>query len=292
MRLSIAILMMAATFFVLAAALYFLRSYPKKKSLRPTVTRDLPRSPGQRLLAELDRINKDFRRYCTFAVLSPLTVLAVHLMQSYLGAAEESIARLMVSGCGGVIFCGFAIGKAIKLLHERRTIQLGYEDELAAGRELEQLDHDGFYVYHGFAAETFTIDHIVVGPKGVFAVETKTHARSASKNRVEDATVRYDGRMLYFPRAEDFETIDRARQQADWLSDWLGNAIGEPIAARAIVALPGWVVKRTSADGIPVVNPQQFSSLFKHIKPRPLSDAAILRINHQLDQKCRGPIFR
>jgi hypothetical protein len=91
--------------------------------------------------------------------------------------------------------------------------------------------------------------------------------------------------MLYFPKGEDFKTIDQARQQASWLSDWLGKAIGEPIAARAIVALPGWFVKRTSAEGIPVVNPKQFSSLFKHIKPRSLSDSMIMRIKHQLDKK-------
>ena len=124
-----------------------------------------------------------------------------------------------------------------------------------------------------------------MGPKGVFAVETQTYAKPAPKDRLKDATVEYDGRMLYFPRGEDFKTIDAARQQASFLSDWLGSAIGEPIAARAIVALPGWFVKRTSAEGIPVVSPKQFSSLFRHVKPRPLSADMIRRIFHQLDKK-------
>ena len=81
--------------------------------------------------------------------------------------------------------------------------------------------------------------------------------------------------------------IDQAENQASWLSNWLGQAIGEPIAARAIVALPGGFVKRTSSEGISVANPKQFSSLFEHIKPRPLSESMLTRINHQLDQKCR-----
>lgn len=249
------------------------------------MTRDLPPNPGQSLLAELDMINREFRRYGVFAVLSPVVILAVHLSQSYFGGAAESAARLMVSAGGGLSFCLFSIYKAITLRNERRIIRLGYEGELAVGRELEQLAHDGFHVYHGFPAETSNIDHVVVGPKGVFAVETKTYAKPAPRDRVEDATVEYDGRMLYFPKGEDFKTIDQARQQASWLSDWLGKAIGEPIAARAIVALPGWFVKRTSAEGIPVVNPKQFSSLFKHIKPRPLSDSMIMRIKHQLEKK-------
>jgi hypothetical protein len=272
MRLPISILITFASFCVLTAVLYLLGFYAKRKKPSPLVTRDLLPNPGQSLLAELDMINREFRRYCVFAVLSPVIILAVHLGQSYFGGAAESGARLMVSAGGGLSFCLFPIYKAITLRNERRIIRLGYEGELAVGRELEQFARDGFHVYHGFPAETSNIDHVVVGPKGVFAVETKTYAKPAPKDRVEDATVEYDGRMLYFPKAS-------------WLSDWLGKAIGEPIAARAIVALPGWFVKRTSAEGIPVVNPKQFSSLFKHIKPRPLSDSMIMRIKHQLEKK-------
>jgi hypothetical protein len=72
------------------------------------------------------------------------------------------------------------------------------------------------------------------------------------------------------------------------MSNWISSAIGEPVAARAIVALPGWFVKRTSADGISVVNPKQFPSLFKHIKPRTLTDEMIRRMVHQIEQKCRN----
>ena len=51
----------------------------------------------------------------------------------------------------------------------------------------------GFHVYHDFPAEGFNIDHIVVGAKGVFAVETKTRSKRTTANRREDATVEYDG---------------------------------------------------------------------------------------------------
>jgi hypothetical protein len=286
MRPPISILVMAATFCVLTAVLYLLRFYAKRKRSRTPLSRDRLPSPGQSLLVELDVINKELRGYYVFAVLSPATILAVHLLQSYFGGTEQNGIRLIVSVAGGISFCLFSIYKIIKLLKEKRTIRIGYEGKLAVGRELDQLAHDRFHVYHGFPAETFNIDHIVVTQNGVFAIETKTYSKPAPIDRVEDATVEYDGRMLYFPKAVDYKTIDQAQQQAAWLSDWLGNAIGEPIAARAIVALPGWFVKRTSAEGIPVVNPNQFSSLFKYIKPRPLSDSMIMRINHQLDQKC------
>jgi hypothetical protein len=289
MRLSISILVMAATFCALTAVLYGWRFYARQQKLRLPFTRDLPESQEQSMATELELINKDLRRHCAFAVWSPLAILAIHLLQSYFGAAEESGVRLLLSAGGGLFFCVFAIYRATKLLNERTTLRLHYEGMREVGQQLEQLTRDGFHVYHGFPAENFNIDHVVVGSKGVFAVETKTHLKSAHKKRPEDATVKYDGRTLYFPRGEDYKIIDQAWKQAAWLSEWLGKAIGEPIAARAIVALPGWIVKRTSAEGIPVVNPQQFSSLFKYIKPRPLSNSMITRINHQLVQRCRSP---
>jgi hypothetical protein len=64
----------------------------------------------------------------------------------------------------------------------------------------------------------------------------------------------------------------------------LGEAIAEPLTVRAIVALPGWFIKRTSSEGIPVANPNQFASLFEHINPRSLSDPMITRITNLLAQ--------
>jgi hypothetical protein len=166
-------------------------------------------------------------------------------------------------------------------------VRLGYDGEVAVGQELNQLLRDGYYVYHDFFADKFNIDHIVVGKKGVFAIETKARSKPNTDERQKGATVEYNGRALLFPKWTDTETINQAELQASWLSKWLNSAIGEPVAVRAVVALPGWFVKRTSSNGIPVVNPKQFAPLFKNIQSRDLSEKTIKRIVHQLEQKCR-----
>ena len=287
MDILILILTVIVPILVIIGILYLFRFYQKQKRLRSPFTRDLLGSPGQSLLAKLDATNEDLMVYLSSVVFVPLTIYSIHISASYFKEVSESHFRIWFSVCVGTVYFAFCIYKVIKLLSKRRLIRLGYEGELAVGKELDQLLRDGFYVYHDFPADTFNIDHIVVGAKGVFAVETKAQSKPTTKNRVEDATVEYDGRTLYFPKGDDFKTIDQAQRQATWLSNWLGKAIGEPIAARAIVALPGWFVKRSSSEGISVVNPKQFSSLFEHIKPRLLSASMITRINHQLDQKCR-----
>jgi hypothetical protein len=205
----------------------------------------------------------------------------------YFNKKAPSLLVLVLLGAFLLGLIVYSLYKLTGLLSQRRVMRLGYDGEVAVGQELNQLLRDGYYVYHDFFADKFNIDHIVVGKKGVFAVETKARSKPNSERRNEDATVEYNGRVLHFPKWTDTETIDQAERQSSWLSKWLGSAIGEPVAVRGIVALPGWFVKRTAADGIPVVNPKQFILLFKHIQPRQLPEETIKRIVHQLEQKCR-----
>ena len=147
---------------------------------------------------------------------------------------------------------------------------------------------EGWWVCHDFPAENFNIDHVLVSAKGVFAIETTTWDSPASSGRPEDATVTYDGRTLYFPTGSDGELIVQAKRQSKWLARWLSEAVNEPLTVRAIVVLPGWLVKRVSPEGPPVVNPNQFDSLFKHIPARPLSPDTMALIISQLDKRCQG----
>ena len=187
----------------------------------------------------------------------------------------------------GSVFIFFFLLMTLKRLKKRRRLRLGYEGAVAVGQELNQLMLEGNHVYHDFPADQFTIDHVVLGRSGLFVVQTEARSKSANNGRREDETVEYNGQILMFPNGDDLKIIERAERQSSWLSQWISRAVEDQIAARAIVALPGWFVKRTSADGISVVNPKQFPSLFKHIKPRPLTDKMIARIVLQLEQKYR-----
>ena len=187
---------------------------------------------------------------------------------------------------GGVTLWTYFLITTLGMIKKRRLLRLGYAGELTVGQCLNRLMLDGYRVFHDFPAEGFHIDHIVVGSRGVFAVETKTRSQSITANCREDATVTYDGRMLHFPTGSDHTMIDQAKRRSKWLARWLSQAVGENLSVRAVIALPGWLVKRTSPEGLPVVNPRQFTSLFRHIPPRALSPEVMTRIVHQLEQRC------
>ena len=275
---------------ILTAVLHFYRKINRLRKRRSPFTQNLLRSPGQSLIHQLDNINIEINVYLVSLILIPVLIYSIMLSFSYHEGKSVSLFDVYVSAIIGFIFIVFFLTKIIKLLNKRKITRLGYEGEVAVGQELNQLMLKGYHVYHDFPANNFNIDHIIVGPSGVFAVETKARSKPTTRNVTGNATVTYNGRLLLFPQGVDLETIEQAKHQAAWLTNWIGSAVGEKVAVRPVVALPGWYVKRTSPNGMPVVNPKQFPSLFKHISPRYLSPDIISRITHQLEQKCRDVV--
>jgi hypothetical protein len=159
---------------------------------------------------------------------------------------------------------------------------------MATGEELNQLMLRGCRVFHDFPAERFNIDHVVVEPRGVFAVETKGRAKPVRGRGREDATVTYDGNLLLFPTWQERQPVEQASRQAVWLAKWLTSAVGEPVTVHAAISLPGWYVDRKAAAVSPnVFNPRNATFLAEPAGDKELSASLIQRIAHQVEQRCR-----
>ena len=159
---------------------------------------------------------------------------------------------------------------------------------MATGQELNQMMLQRYHVYHDFVADKFNIDHIVVGPAGVFAVETKARSKPTTDDRSADAKVTYDGKCLHFPQWNETKPIEQAKRQAEWLARWLTSATGEETPVRPVVALPGWFIIRTASEGMLVIKPKQFASIARPINGFKLDERRIKSIVHQIDQRCRN----
>jgi len=169
------------------------------------------------------------------------------------------------------------------------SLTLGYEGEVAVGQELNQLLADGFRVYQDFPAGRFNIDHVVIGPTGVFAVETKARAKPDTGDGKRDARVEHHRSELRFPDWVETGPIEQAQRQADHLSKWLASAVGEPIPVWAVVALPGWYVVTTKPSNVLVFNGKNYRSVFPKVSPVTRFDASLIqRIRHQVEQECRS----
>jgi hypothetical protein len=249
-----------------------------KRGLRP---------PGFLLAAELDRLDREILLCSIASFVLPLLVCAAVVIPRL--APHPDIGAIAIGGAAvvGTGIYAACLSRLVRLMKKRRNVRLGREGELSVGGELEKLEKDGYRVFHNVPADGFAVDHVVVGGSGVFTVETRTQPGAEKPGGVKRRTVDYNGRLLFFPRWTDEQTIFEAERQADRLSSWLELSAGIEVAARAVVAIPGWYVRRTSPEGIPVVNPAQIPSLFKYIVPRPLDRRQVERIAEFLGRVCR-----
>jgi hypothetical protein len=269
------------------AILYAVKYRVKRQRRRSPLCSKLLRSPGESLRIQIDDSTQDLTSYLLFMPLCALVVYSIHVSQLYYGGKPETVFGILISVLTTFAFFTYFSIKFVKLLNLRRRLRLAHDAEMAVAQELNHLMLDGYHVYHDFPAERFNIDHIAVGPAGAFAIETKARTKPTTGNGKSDAEVVYDGQCLKFPAWSETKPIEQAASQAEWLGRWLSSAVGESLRVEPVLTLPGWFVRRTSPNGILVLNPKNLRPVLKNKRGAALSDNLVRRIVHQLDHRCR-----
>lgn len=254
---------------------------------RSPLTRDLLRSPGDSLRIQIEDLNFDISAYLAFTPMVPLLLYSV-----YITAASHqpgaNVGKSILYGLTAFLGLVYLLTKLMTLVKRRHKLNIGLDAELAVAQELNELMLNGHRVFHDFPADKFNIDHVVVGESGVYAVETKGRTKPIKKGAQASWEVNYDGNTLGFPGWSETKPLEQAKHQASWLQEWLSGAVGERIAVKPVLVLPGWYVKRTGQGGIWVSNGKNLQSLLHHPECNSLSPKIVQQISHQLDQRCRN----
>lgn len=234
------------------------------------------RPPGEWLRVRLEELNEQMMMRLLY-LLAPLFLAIISATTSHI-SMPAGIVLLFISAIFSVV-AGWKLGST---LHEYRRCHLGFSGERAVGHHLNRLAADGYRVYHDLQFDGFNIDHVLVGPSGVYAVETKTFKKGRGKS---SHIVDYDGQKLICPEWQTTKPVEQALRNAKYLSTWLGQSVGEPVWVVPILTLPGWWVNQVSQGDVIVLNSKQIGG-FVSGRPSILSTASIGRISHQVEQKC------
>lgn len=226
----------------------FYRWLHKRSQRRsPLQSRKIGHIPGQQLL---DRIEKHQQE-----VNFGLDVMMIALPMVFLIWATLEIDWNKVRfGAVEVIFIigwasAFAYGfwQYRRHYRQREKAKDGLLAERVTGMQLNRLMADGCAVLHDLPGDGFNIDHVVIAPRGVYAVETKSFRKPKDARPGEAAKVVFDGASLDFSDFQTRKPLEQSRQQAQWLSRFLRETLGESIRVEPAVALPGWFVEKTEA---------------------------------------------
>ncbi|WP_246840656.1 nuclease-related domain-containing protein [Lacimicrobium sp. SS2-24] len=182
--------------------------------------------------------------------------------------------------------------RTIKTFNHLTKLRLGHTAELATAGELLQLQAKGYQVFHDIQADKFNIDHLAIGPNGVFAIETKgRHKRHADASAnakakgVKGHEVVYKSGKLEFPSWVEVEPIEQAKRQAKWVSQWLSTAAGIEVKAVPVLVFPGWYVSRGSRVPFPILNHKQLAITLPKSGNTSYSQEQINAIAYQVAQR-------
>lgn len=127
-----------------------------------------------------------------------------------------------------------------KVSRNLTNLTLGMKGEQVVAAELETLRQDGYRAYHSMVMDKFDIDHILIGPTGVYVVETKTRSKKGGR----EEKIVYDGqKILIGGYADERDATKQAKGNAKALHDLLLNETNINVWVTAMVVFPGWFVR-------------------------------------------------
>lgn len=244
------------------------------------------RIPGQSLLAGYNDSNAELFSNLIMLVLSFNTPFIFAGISDYIGV-EIPFKWSILPFC--FIAMVYFLIQLVKAAKNKTNLRLGLEAEWFVSLELNEISAPNYKVFHDIQCDKFNIDHLVVGPNGVFAIETKGKRKpdnaknAASKSKEYRVLVR--GNVLEFPTYTDTSIVEQAIRQAKWASKWLSDATEEPITVSPVVTIPGWYVERVTKPTVPVVSTKTLGKYVPKLLGQALSPEQISRIVYQVNQK-------
>lgn len=200
--------------------------------------KDLPvRFPGQ-------SSREHFENFLEDGILFPLMFAGFFLFAAalewygYLKKAPRQPWGWTISACLVVIVAAWRV---CALRKKARALKLGILGEEAVGQFMEgQLRPLGFQILHDIPAKGFNLDHVVIGPTGVFVVETKTRSKPAKGV----CNIRYDGQSIFVNgHKPDRDPIVQVKAEARWLFNFFEHSTGRRVFVQPIIIYPGWFVE-------------------------------------------------
>lgn len=126
------------------------------------------------------------------------------------------------------------------LLPRFRALRQGREGERVVGEFLERMREQGYRVFHDVPGDGFNLDHVLIGPGGVFTVETKTWSKPVRGT----PSIAYDGeKILVNGQEPERDVTVQARSQSKWLKRLLQESAGRDVFVQPVVVFPGWFVE-------------------------------------------------
>ncbi|MDX2187128.1 MAG: nuclease-related domain-containing protein [Opitutaceae bacterium] len=269
----------------------FLWARKKRRWTRKPFGDKLLRQPGESLSEQIKAGDDNAILVILLPAAIPL-IIAPTLYQVLSGPLAMGVPAAVGGAIAGMIAAMITCWSfQIRWVSRFSVLNLGYLGERLVGEHLATLRADGFHVFHDLQADggerKFNLDHVVVGPSGVWMIETKTRKKRDRAADTDAHKVKFDGTALHWPSFTETKSVDQAKHQIRWLAKWIEQRTGLRVEPKGIIAIPGWYVVSQAIQPVRVLNEKMLRSAIAAKQPPCLSVADIQAIARQLELACR-----
>lgn len=254
---------------------------PKTITRLPIVEEPLP-GAGDSLREEVETLLFDKVLFWVFMTVV-LGLLAFHEWAGWMFSWERQPLAITIFTIVFAVIAGFRVMK-----HRERIQRIlkGIRGEKHASQYMRnELAPLGYRVFDDIPGDGFNVDHALVGPAGVFAIETKAYSLPADG----DGVIEYDPEELWINGVSpERNPISQASANAAWLAQ-IFRKYDKNLEFRPVVLVPGWRVKRKDGGGSTwVVNFSGLLSFLSHeddvLNPEQVDDLAGVLKGHLQNQ--------
>jgi len=241
------------------------------------------RYAGQSLDEEIQRVLEDDVRVYLMAATIAIVLVLNEWWRWYSNSPPQPVV-FTVFGMGVLVY---AARKVVLARRKLKTLRLARDGERSVGQFLEGFRENGYRVLHDIVGDNFNIDHVLIGPKGVFTIETKTMSKPARGKPEID----YDGtQILVNGFKPDRDPVVQAKAQAHWIKELVKELTGKYITVRPAVVYPGWFVNQSLKGIRPevwVLNPKALATFIENSDGE-LSDEDVRSFHAHLSRYVRN----
>ena len=176
-----------------------------------------------------------------------------------------------------------------RLDDELRNWRFGLRGEQAVAESLADrgVAAAGYVAFHDVPGEgEWNIDHVVVGPGGVFVLETKARPRRKATRSQEEQEVFFDGKVLDFPWCYDGKAAEQVERNARWVREFLTGFGPKDLVVQPVIVVPGWYVKTKGNYPVKAMNATYLVGYLKGAR-RVFSPEQLETTMRRLDERCR-----
>lgn len=239
------------------------------------------RYPGQ----SIDEKRAQLLEQIEMPLLVALMLIVLAVMEAYAVFTGKRLPLWahLVMATAAVVFAVIRVRHAIPTL---KSLRLARDGERIVGQYLDGLREQGYHVFHDVVGTAFNVDHILIGPGGVYTVETKTWSKPASGA----PKVWFNGEELRVDGTEsDRDPVVQAKAQAKWVRDLLAESTGKTFPVKPVIVFPGWFIEQTPGAfrELWVLNPKALPEFLKNERPQ-LSPDDVRLASFHLSRFIRG----